>query len=90
MSAVKCNCDFLPSGGMEWNPKCPLHGKRGTHSLQRPCSAVRPVKLDKEGLPVRAEDWLLEDWRDLWNGIERIKAKIRKRHAAQQNEKGQR
>jgi hypothetical protein len=22
----KCTCDFLPSGGMEPNDKCPLHG----------------------------------------------------------------
>lgn len=41
----------------------------------------RAVKLDKDGFPVRAEDWLLEDWRDLWNGITKIKAKIlRARH----------
>lgn len=24
----KCSCGFLPSGGMEYNPKCPIHGNK--------------------------------------------------------------
>ncbi len=43
-------------------------------------------RLDKDGLPERAEDWTLEDWRDLWNGIKRIKTKIAARHRVPPND----
>lgn len=48
MSAAKCKCGFLPSGGMEWNKNCPVHGKRSTHSLQRTGYTARLEQLKAE------------------------------------------
>ena len=42
----------------------------------------RPVKLDRDGIPIDARDWTEADWQDLHNAIERAKNAIRKRHAA--------
>ena len=55
MSADKCNCDFLPSGGMEWNPKCPLHGERGTHPLHR--MVLRLAELARRGHYYCEDTW---------------------------------
>jgi hypothetical protein len=42
--------------------------------------AKRPIKLDEYGVPVDAMDWTVEDWGDLWNGIQMIRAMISNRH----------
>ena len=40
----------------------------------------RKVRLDRHGLPVDPNDWTVEDWRTLWQGIAVIKAIIAHRH----------
>ncbi len=39
-------------------------------------------RFTDEGLPRNPNDWLEEDWRDLHEAIEEIKAKIKRRHEA--------
>jgi hypothetical protein len=38
------------------------------------------IKEMKSKIPIDAKDWTVEDWRDLWNGIEEIRQKIAGRH----------
>lgn len=38
-------------------------------------------KLSPDGLPIDPREWLAEDWSDLHEAIERIKKRIRDRHA---------
>lgn len=38
------------------------------------------VHLDLDGVPRNPKDWTTEDWRDLWCGIQAIKAGIAARH----------
>ena len=45
----------------------------------------RAVRLDKDGVPEDANDWTVEDWTDLWHGIQRIKKKIAARHRVPPN-----
>lgn len=40
----------------------------------------KPVKLDRDGVPIDPNDWTYEDWKDLHFGIIAIKAKIAARH----------
>lgn len=54
--------------------------KRGPHYK-------RKSNLDKDGVPKDQSDWTEKDWSDLWFGIKRIKARIRKRHLAIQGAK---
>lgn len=35
----------------------------------------------KPQIPIDPKDWTVEDWRDLWNGIEEIRQRIAFRHA---------
>jgi hypothetical protein len=46
---------------------------------------VKPPKLNKDGVPMDAKDWTVEDWRDLHQTIERIKKRVAKRHKANAN-----
>jgi hypothetical protein len=46
---------------------------------------VKPPKLNKDGVPLDAKDWTVEDWRDLHRTIERIKKRVAKRHKANAN-----
>jgi hypothetical protein len=47
--------------------------------------AVKKVKVNKDGLPLDAKDWTVEDWRDLHQTIERIKKRVAKRHKTNAN-----
>ena len=49
----------------------------------------RAVRLDKDGVPEDANDWTVEDWTDLWHGIQRIKKKIAARHRVPPNIKAE-
>jgi len=40
------------------------------------------TKFTKIGLPKDADDWTVEDWRELFEGIEHIKARIAARHGS--------
>lgn len=42
---------------------------------------MKPVKLNRDGLPANANDWTEEDWLDLYESIEAIKQKVKERHA---------
>ncbi len=39
------------------------------------------IRLTAEGLPRDPNDWDVDDWADLHKAIEKIKAKVRARHA---------
>ncbi len=43
----------------------------------------RKVRLDKDGVPIDPNDWTVEDWRTLHEGITMIKAIIAGRHRAE-------
>jgi hypothetical protein len=38
------------------------------------------VRLDRDGVPVDPMDWTCDDWRDLWCGMQAVKAGIAARH----------
>ncbi len=40
----------------------------------------RKVRLDRDGVPIDPNDWTVEDWRTLHEGIKLIKAIIAERH----------
>jgi hypothetical protein len=37
-------------------------------------------RFTEEGLPRDGRDWTVQDWKDLYEGMEAIKAKIAQRH----------
>lgn len=43
------------------------------------------VVLDKSGVPISPHDWTEHDWRDLHDGLKKIKSKIAARHRALPN-----
>jgi hypothetical protein len=44
------------------------------------------IRFDENGLPRDANEWTYEDWRDLHNALETIKANVSKRHEAKRKE----
>jgi hypothetical protein len=45
------------------------------------------IKWTEDGLPRDAQDWTIEDWADLYYGLEAIKRKIAARHAEEREGK---
>lgn len=48
----------------------------------------KPIKLDRDGVPVDPNDWTVDDWRDLHFGMIAIKASIAERHKPKANSEG--
>ena len=40
----------------------------------------RARRFTADGLPRDGREWSVEDWRDLWHGMEEVKRKIAARH----------
>lgn len=51
-----------------------------------PAEGCRKVRLDADGVPIDPNDWTVEDWRTLWEGIRAIKATIAARHKPTETE----
>lgn len=45
-----------------------------------------PIELSKRGIPMKSEDWTVEDWRDLHCTLEATIRKIAARHQGQLHE----
>ena len=64
--------------------KCEYCGKwhlTKQNGMTAKAARLRHAKRFKDGLPIDANEWTEDDWRDLHRAMERVRKRVKERHA---------